>query len=99
MGELTKGGNAPLAGGTVTMAVSVREIAADVSALLLSAGGKVRTDDDLVFYNHPSQDGVTVSGSVVTADLDGLRTTSCPWCLSRAPTLLIPAPFSPLLPA
>ncbi|MFI6514670.1 TerD family protein [Spirillospora sp. NPDC050679] len=41
----------------------------DVSAILLGADGKVRNDNDLVFYNHPAQDGVTVAGPVVTADL------------------------------
>lgn len=67
MKVLSKGGNAPLAGGSVTMTVAARDVDADVSALLLSAGGTVRTDDDLVFYNHPSQDGVSVSGTTVTA--------------------------------
>ncbi|MET3984586.1 TerD family protein [Streptomyces sp. PvR034] len=49
--------------------MSVHGLAADVSALLLGADGRVRSDDDLVFYNHPTQDGVSVAGSVVTADL------------------------------
>ncbi|MGW1985684.1 VWA domain-containing protein [Streptomyces collinus] len=49
--------------------MAVQGLSADVSALLLGADGKVRNDDDLIFYNHPSQDGVSVSGPTVTADL------------------------------
>lgn len=41
----------------------------DVSALLLGADGKVRSDGDLVFYNHPAQDGVSLTGNTVSADL------------------------------
>jgi stress response protein SCP2 len=41
----------------------------DVSAVLLARNGKVRNDDDLVFYNQPSHDGVRVGGDSVTADL------------------------------
>jgi stress response protein SCP2 len=68
--SLTKGANSPLADGTVELAVAVRGVEADVSALLLGGDGKVRTDDDLVFYNHPAQDGVAVSGCTVDAQLD-----------------------------
>ncbi|WP_240103737.1 TerD family protein [Streptomyces sp. MUM 16J] len=41
----------------------------DVSAVLLTSNGKVRSDHDLVFYNHPDHDGVRTSGDTVTADL------------------------------
>ncbi|MFF9378539.1 VWA domain-containing protein [Streptomyces griseoluteus] len=67
--SLRKGENAPLSSAPVLLSVSVQGPASDVSALLLGAGGKVRGDHDLVFYNHPVQDGVSVAGSVVTADL------------------------------
>ncbi|WP_346011187.1 TerD family protein [Streptomyces sp. SID8358] len=40
-----------------------------MSAVLLTRNGKVRSDHDLVFYNHPSHDGVSVGGDTVTADL------------------------------
>ncbi|MFI5980182.1 VWA domain-containing protein [Streptomyces sp. NPDC051555] len=66
---LRKGENVGLSTAAVVLAVSVHGLAADVSALLLGADGRVRSDDDLVFYNHPAQDGVSVAGSVVTADL------------------------------
>ncbi|MGX5185840.1 TerD family protein [Streptomyces avermitilis] len=41
-----------------------------MSAVLLGRNGKVRSDHDLVFYNHPSHDGARVGGNIVTADLD-----------------------------
>ncbi|WP_411100730.1 TerD family protein [Streptomyces sp. x-45] len=52
--------------------MSVQGLSADVSALLLGADGKVRGDHDLVFYNHPAQDGVAVAGAAVTVDLPRL---------------------------
>ncbi|MEV4613450.1 VWA domain-containing protein [Kitasatospora sp. NPDC049258] len=63
---LTKGANAPLPGATVTVTVSATGVPVDVSALLVDAGGKVRDDQDLVFFNNPSRDGVSVAGPVVT---------------------------------
>ncbi|MCX5326829.1 TerD family protein [Streptomyces sp. NBC_00120] len=67
--SLRKGENNTLMSAPVVLAVSVQGLAADVSALLLGADGRVRSDDDLVFYNNPSQDGVSIAGSAVTADL------------------------------
>ncbi|MFF7680956.1 VWA domain-containing protein [Actinacidiphila glaucinigra] len=66
---LNKGANAPLATGPVTFQVTPAGAALDVSALLLGPGGKVRSDDDLVFYNNPSHHGVTISADTVVADL------------------------------
>ncbi|MEV0688200.1 VWA domain-containing protein [Nocardia sp. NPDC050378] len=66
---LRKGENAALATGQCLCTVAPAGTPADVSALLVAADGKVRTDNDLVFYNHPSQDGVSVSGMTVTAEL------------------------------
>ncbi|GAB2964450.1 hypothetical protein GCM10023080_026970 [Streptomyces pseudoechinosporeus] len=43
--------------------VSVAGAGIDISALLLGADGKVRSDDDLVFYNHPHHDGVSANGA------------------------------------
>ncbi|MFF3014374.1 TerD family protein [Streptomyces sp. NPDC057939] len=69
--ELDKGGNGELPGARVT--VTVRTPASvDVCALLLTARGKVRDDEDLVFFNHPEQDGVRVAGPVVEVDLDAV---------------------------
>ncbi|MFE4956189.1 TerD family protein [Streptomyces sp. NPDC056653] len=41
----------------------------DVSAVLLTRHGKLRSDRDLVFYNHPSHDGVRTGSDTVTAEL------------------------------
>lgn len=67
--SLRKGENTGLMTVPVVLSVSVQGLAADASALLLGADGRVRSDDDLVFYNHPAQDGVSIAGSAVTADL------------------------------
>lgn len=56
--ELTRGANAPLPSGPVTLSVACAS-AVDVSALLIGAGGKVRSDADLIFYNAPQGPGVT----------------------------------------
>ncbi|MFF9222102.1 VWA domain-containing protein [Streptomyces viridosporus] len=70
--SLRKGENTTLSTARTVLAVSVQGLSADVSALLLGADGKVRGDHDLVFYNHPAQDGVSVAGAAVTADLPRL---------------------------
>lgn len=67
--SLSKGGNAALEPGAVSLQVAARGTPLDVSALLLGANGKVRSDNDLVFYNHPAQDGVSLAAETVTADL------------------------------
>ncbi|MQY05791.1 TerD family protein [Actinomadura macrotermitis] len=67
--DLPKGGNAPLPGAHCRITIAAAHVPVDVSAVLLNSDGKVRGDDDLVFYNHPVQDGITVSGNIVTADL------------------------------
>ncbi|WP_439941826.1 VWA domain-containing protein [Streptomyces sp. BBFR115] len=67
--SLRKGENATLSVAPVVLAVIVRGLSADVSALLLGPDGKVRSDNDLVFYNHPAQDGVSVAGGEVSVDL------------------------------
>ncbi|MCX5178053.1 TerD family protein [Streptomyces virginiae] len=72
---LPKGGNTPLPTTrcTVTVPVPVPATApgaaTDVCAVLLAKDGKVRGDDDLVFYNHPAQDGVVLGGRTIVADL------------------------------
>ncbi|MFF8773235.1 TerD family protein [Kitasatospora sp. NPDC015120] len=55
---LTQGGNAPLTAARVTVEVTAPK-ALDVSGLLLTDAGKVRSDDDFVFYNAPNGPGVT----------------------------------------
>ncbi|MGW6916618.1 TerD family protein [Kitasatospora sp. NPDC054939] len=55
---MTQGGNAPLTAARVTVEVTAPK-ALDVSGLLLTDAGKVRSDADFVFYNAPSGPGVT----------------------------------------
>ncbi|MCI4078795.1 VWA domain-containing protein [Streptomyces sp. MMS21 TC-5] len=70
--SLRKGENAALLTARVVLSVAVQGLSADVSALLLGLDGRVRGDHDLVFYNHPVQDGVSVAGAAVTAELSRL---------------------------
>ncbi|MFH9980692.1 TerD family protein [Streptomyces sp. NPDC017179] len=55
---MTPGSNIPLAVARVTVDVAA-PVRLDVSGLLLTADGKVRSDDDFIFYNQPSGPGVT----------------------------------------
>lgn len=86
MQTLSKGANAPLPPGPVAVRVTAAA-PVDISALLVTASGKVRDDDDFVFYNQPSARGVrydpagvdvdpaqvedAIEKVVVTASLDG----------------------------
>ncbi|MEU8472182.1 VWA domain-containing protein [Streptomyces sp. NPDC029006] len=70
--SLRKGENTALLTARTVLEVSVQGLPADVSALLLGLDGKVRDDHDLVFYNHPAQDGVSVEGAAITAELSRL---------------------------
>ncbi|MFE5806231.1 TerD family protein [Streptomyces sp. NPDC056491] len=67
--HLAKGGNAPLQTAPVTVRIIATGAPVAVSAVLLTANGKVRNDNDLVFYNHPHQGGVRADGGTVTAVL------------------------------
>ncbi|WP_134766746.1 TerD family protein [Nocardioides sp. 1609] len=55
--QLTKGTNAPLDATQLTVTVDIAATA-DLSALLLAPGGKVRGESDFVFYNAPDGPGV-----------------------------------------
>ncbi|WP_371484388.1 TerD family protein [Kitasatospora sp. NBC_00315] len=55
---MTQGGNAPLTAVRVTVEVTAPK-ALDVSGLLLTDAGKVRSDADFVFFNAPNGPGVT----------------------------------------
>lgn len=57
MDQLTKGANAPLTASRVTLTVDVAA-PADLSALLVTEDGRVRSDADFVFYNQPTGPGV-----------------------------------------
>ncbi|MEV6107417.1 TerD family protein, partial [Streptomyces sp. NPDC051940] len=59
---MTPGSNLPLSAPRVAVDVTAPS-RLDVSGLLLSEAGKVRSDDDFIFYNQPSGPGVTHSSS------------------------------------
>lgn len=80
---LVKGQNGPLSAPTVEITVDLAT-AGDLSALLVTDSGKVRTDADFVFYNQPSGPGVTlqpgagigtlsISLAAVPADISQVR--------------------------
>lgn len=83
--ELTKGQNAALAVNDVVVSIALTA-AADLSALLVTAEGKVRSDEDFVFFNQPTGPGVrlqpgapgrtaelAVSLSAIPADVEQVR--------------------------
>ncbi|MCX5396309.1 TerD family protein [Streptomyces sp. NBC_00102] len=66
MTAMTPGSNIPLSAARVAVDVAA-PVRLDVSGLLLSADGKVRSDDDFIFYNQPSGPGVTYRSGGGTA--------------------------------
>ncbi len=54
---LVKGQNAPLGASSIVVTVELAA-PADLSALLVTAGGKVRSDADFIFFNQPDGPGV-----------------------------------------
>ncbi|GGQ76587.1 TerD family protein [Streptomyces althioticus] len=75
---MTPGSNIPLP--TARVAVDVAApVRLDVSGLLLTADGKVRSDDDFIFYNQPSGPGVTYrSGGGTAPDAITVDTAAVP---------------------
>lgn len=76
---LVKGQNAGLAQPKVMLTVR-GGVPADLSALLVTAAGKVRSDADFVFFNQPEAPGVRLDGSelvvtfaTVPADIEQIR--------------------------
>ncbi|MFH0521738.1 TerD family protein [Streptomyces sp. M41] len=71
MPELSKGGNIVVGSGPLVAELHTEGGTVDLSALLVAADGKVRSDDDLVFYNQPSAE----SGAVrhLAADAGGVE--------------------------
>ncbi|MET7527115.1 TerD family protein [Streptomyces sp. NPDC005248] len=78
MTAMTPGSNIPLS--TARVAVDVAApVRLDVSGLLLTADGKVRSDDDFIFYNQPTGPGVTYrSGGGTTPDAIVVDTAAVP---------------------
>nr|AHE14913.1 stress family protein [uncultured bacterium] len=90
MTAMTPGSNIPLSVARVAVDVAA-PVRLDVSALLIAANGKVRSDADFVFYNQPSGPGVTyrsgggtapdtitVDTSVVPAEVEKIVITASP---------------------
>ncbi|ARP69636.1 stress-induced protein [Streptomyces pluripotens] len=87
---MTPGSNIPLSTARVTVDVAA-PVRLDVSGLLLTADGKVRSDDDFIFYNQPAgpgvtyrsgggaaPDAITVDTAAVPADIDKIVVTASP---------------------
>ncbi|WP_432086445.1 TerD family protein [Streptomyces sp. bgisy095] len=66
MTAMTPGSNIPLTATRVAVDVAA-PVRLDVSGLLLGANGKVRSDDDFIFYNQPAGPGVTYRSGGGTA--------------------------------
>ncbi|MFF3347996.1 TerD family protein [Streptomyces sp. NPDC002779] len=75
---MTPGSNIPLPVARVTVDVAA-PVRLDVSGLLLTADGKVRSDDDFIFYNQPAGPGVTYrSGGGTAPDAITVDTSAVP---------------------
>ncbi|MFD8387806.1 TerD family protein [Streptomyces sp. NPDC059680] len=75
---MTPGSNIPLPAARVTVDVAA-PVRLDVSGLLLTADGKVRSDDDFIFYNQPAGPGVTyASGGGAAPDAIAVDTAAVP---------------------
>lgn len=77
MTAMTPGSNLPLSAARVAVDVTA-PVRLDVSGLLLTADGKVRSDDDFVFYNQPSAPGVTHSAAAAGGDTITVDTAAVP---------------------
>ncbi|RPF32585.1 TerD family protein [Streptomyces sp. TLI_185] len=75
---MTPGSNIPLSTARVTVDVAA-PVRLDVSGLLLTGDGKVRSDDDFIFYNQPVGPGVTYrSGGGTAPDAIVVDTAAVP---------------------
>jgi stress response protein SCP2 len=87
---MTPGSNIPLSATRVTVDVAA-PVRLDVSSLLLTADGKVRSDDDFIFYNQPAgpggtyrsgggagPDAITVDTAAVPPDIEKIVVTASP---------------------
>ncbi|MCX4535843.1 MULTISPECIES: TerD family protein [unclassified Streptomyces] len=78
MTAMTPGSNIPLSAARVAVDVAA-PVRLDVSGLLLTVDGKVRSDDDFIFYNQPTGPGVTYrSGGGTAPDAIVVDTTAVP---------------------
>ncbi|MER5890076.1 TerD family protein [Streptomyces sp. NPDC001941] len=87
---MTPGSNIPLSTPRVTVDVTA-PVRLDVSGLLLTGDGKVRSDDDFIFYNQPTgpgvshrsgggtaPDAITVDTAAVPAGIEKIVVTASP---------------------
>ncbi|MEV5611325.1 TerD family protein [Streptomyces sp. NPDC052225] len=75
---MTPGSNIPLTAQRVAVDVT-GPVRLDVSGLLLTADGKVRSDDDFIFYNQPAGPGVSyTSGGGTSPDSITVDTAAVP---------------------
>ncbi|WP_199573321.1 TerD family protein [Streptomyces murinus] len=87
---MTPGSNVPLSAARITVDVAA-PVRLDVSGLLLTGDGKVRSDDDFIFYNQPSgpgvayrsgggaaPDAITVDTAAVPPDIEKIVVTASP---------------------
>ncbi|MET7621639.1 TerD family protein [Streptomyces sp. NPDC005408] len=78
MTAMTPGSNIPLSAARVAVDVAA-PVRLDVSGLLLTADGKVRSDDDFIFYNQPAGPGVSYrSGGGTAPDAIVVDTSAVP---------------------
>ncbi|MFB6983227.1 TerD family protein [Streptomyces scopuliridis] len=78
MTAMTPGSNIPLPTAHVSVDVAA-PVRLDVSGLLLTADGKVRSDDDFIFYNQPAGPGVSYrSGGGTAPDAIVVDTSAVP---------------------
>ncbi|MER7948511.1 TerD family protein [Streptomyces sp. NPDC096079] len=83
MTAMTPGSNIPLTAARVAVDVAA-PVRLDVSGLLLGANGKVRSDDDFIFYNQPAGPGVTYrSGGGAAPDAIVVDTGALPAGIER----------------
>ncbi|MFE0698699.1 TerD family protein [Streptomyces sp. NPDC058872] len=83
MTAMTPGSNIPLTAARVAVDVAA-PVRLDVSGLLLSANGKVRSDDDFIFYNQPAGPGVAYrSGGGAAPDAIVVDTGALPAGIER----------------
>lgn len=92
---MTPGSNVPLSAARITVDVAA-PVRLDVSGLLLTGDGKVRSDDDFIFYNQPSgpgvayrsgggaaPDAITVDTAAVPPDIEKIVVTASPDAAGR----------------
>ena len=92
--DLAKGGNTPWAHPHATLRVTGLPAAASVLAFLVAEAGKVRTDDDFVYFNNPTVPGVTVREHTADIDLEQIPVDIARIVIAAVQDDADPAPLS-----